>query len=223
MSVAVNFSSLSSVSTLGDSDQLLVRFDNSLSGTSGFGRINRLNFEKSLDVYTVVQSNSAQWSIDSTTDTGVRALTANWQNTYTGFSAQSANNLSVYSTVQSTSSNWSVFTGTISAATFITSVTSAFVTNYQFVLSNANKTIIDTLSTNTYYGVPNNGAVSFPIGSQLIIIQGNKTTNNYTILSAGQGVTINSFNNSLSLAGNYAAGTLIKTDTNVWYLIGNLK
>jgi hypothetical protein len=61
MSVPVNFSSLSSVNIVGSSDQLLVRFNNSLSGASGFGRTTVTNFEKSLSVYTTVQSNSASW------------------------------------------------------------------------------------------------------------------------------------------------------------------
>jgi hypothetical protein len=42
--------------------------------------------------YTTVQSNSASWAIDSTSDTGVRELTSNWESTYT--------------TVQSNSSTW---------------------------------------------------------------------------------------------------------------------
>lgn len=131
--------------------------------------------------------------------------------------------LTVYSTVQANSGSWSVFTGTVSAATFVASVTSTAAANYRFALTDASRTIIDTFSTNTYYGVPSNNTVAFPTGSQLVVIQGNKTASNYTVLSAGSGVTINSFSNSLSLAGNYAAGTLIKTDTNAWYLIGNLK
>lgn len=172
-------------------------------------------------VYSTVNSNSATtWNYQGS---DVKALTANWQNTYTNFSTQSANNTSVYSTVNTASGSWSVFTGTISAATFISSVTSTSVANYQFALSDVTKTTIDTYSTNSYYGVPSNNTVAFPTGSQLIIVQGSKTASNYTMLSAGAGVTINSFSDSLSLAGNYAAGTLIKTDTNTWYLIGNLK
>jgi hypothetical protein len=38
-------------------------------------------------------------------DAGVRALSANWQNTYTNFSTQSANNVSVYTNVQANSAN----------------------------------------------------------------------------------------------------------------------
>jgi len=61
MSVPVNFSSLSSVNIVGSSDQLLVRFNNSLSGASGFGRTTVTNFEKSLGVYTTVNTTSASW------------------------------------------------------------------------------------------------------------------------------------------------------------------
>jgi len=173
-----NFSNLQTSASASSGTQLLLRLDNSLSGSSGFSRINTLNFEKSLGVYTTMQSNSGKWS---------------------------------------------VFTGTVSAATFISTVTSTAVANYRFNLVDASRTIIDTFNNNTYYGVPNNNTVAFPTGTQLTFVQGNKTASNYTILSSGAGVTINSFNASLSLAGNYAAGTLIKTGTDTWYLIGNLK
>jgi len=259
-----NFAALQSLTSVNNSDQFLVSLNNGLSGASGFGRVATAAMEKSLSVYSTVQSNSAttwnyqgtdikaltaNWqstytgfstqsannaSVYSTVNansattwnyqgTDIKALTANWQSTYTTVSAQSANNASVYSTVNANSGKWTVFTGTVSAATFVASVTSTAAANYRFALTDASRTIIDTFSTNTYYGVPSNNTVAFPTGSQLVVIQGNKTASNYTVLSAGSGVTINSFSNSLSLAGNYAAGTLIKTDTNVWYLIGNLK
>lgn len=86
-----NFAALQSLTSVGDTDQMLVSLDNGLSGAAGFGRVTTVALEKSLDVYTTVQSNSAQWAADSTTDTGVRALTANWQSTYTTVSSQSAN------------------------------------------------------------------------------------------------------------------------------------
>ena len=71
--------------------------------------------------YTTVQANSASWATDSTTDTGVRALTSNWQGTYTTVQANSATNWnyqgtdlkalssnwqSAYNTVQSNSASW---------------------------------------------------------------------------------------------------------------------
>jgi len=60
------------------------------------------------NVYSTVQTSSGSWGGGGTIDTGVRALTGNWQDTYTQFSTQSANNLSVYSTVQANSgtSTW---------------------------------------------------------------------------------------------------------------------
>ncbi len=189
-----NFAALQSLTSVGNSDQFLVSLNNGLSGAAGFGR--------------------------ATT----AALTANWTQTLSFNASNAQLSISSGNTISLSSlSAASVFTGTVSAATFVTSVSSTAAANYRFTLSNANKTTIDTFSNNTYYGVPNNAAVAFPTGSQLVVVQGNKSASNYTVLSAGAGVTINSFNNSLSLAGNYAAGTLIKTDTNVWYLIGNLK
>jgi hypothetical protein len=53
--------------------------------------------------YTTVNTNSASWAIDSTTDTGVRALTSNWQNTFT--------------TVQDNSANWNYQGSDIKALT----------------------------------------------------------------------------------------------------------
>jgi len=62
--------------------------------------------------YSIVQTNSSQWAVDSTIDSGVRALTSNWQVTYTNFSLQSSNNISVYSTVQSNSATIWNYQGT---------------------------------------------------------------------------------------------------------------
>jgi hypothetical protein len=101
----VNFSELQTISQVNSADKLLIRLDNSLSGAAGFARIANLNFEKSLGVYSTVQTNSAiNWNYQGT---DVKALTSNWQNTFTNFSTQSANNLSVYSIVNTNSAtNW---------------------------------------------------------------------------------------------------------------------
>jgi hypothetical protein len=55
--------------------------------------------------YTTVSTYSALWNSGGS-NTSLSSLTANWQNTFTNFSIQSANNISVYSTVQSNSANW---------------------------------------------------------------------------------------------------------------------
>jgi hypothetical protein len=70
MSTPVNFSSLTSLSIISNTDQLLVRLDNSLSGTAGFGRITKSRLLSSVDL---------------------TSLSANWQSTYTTVSSQSAN------------------------------------------------------------------------------------------------------------------------------------
>ena len=57
-----NFSNLQTSISASSGAQLLLRLDNSLSGSVGFSRINTSNFEKSLIVYSTVQSNSASWS-----------------------------------------------------------------------------------------------------------------------------------------------------------------
>jgi hypothetical protein len=107
MSQGINFTSLQIASSAATSDEFLIRLDNALSGANGFAQITVTNVEKSLGVYSTVRSNSASWATDSTTDAGVRSLTANWQSIYTTFSGQSASNASVYSTVRSNSASWS--------------------------------------------------------------------------------------------------------------------
>jgi hypothetical protein len=108
MSQGINFTSLQIASSAAASDKFLIRLGNALSGANGFAQITVTNVEKSLGVYSTVRSNSASWATDSTTDAGVRALTANWQSTYTTFSGQSASNASVYSTVRSNSASWAI-------------------------------------------------------------------------------------------------------------------
>lgn len=70
-----------------------------------------LSFNESNALLTISSGNSVSLSAlsgstGSAIDVGVRALTGNWQDTYTQFSTQSANNLSVYSTVQTSSASW---------------------------------------------------------------------------------------------------------------------
>ena len=267
MATPVNFSALTSISIIGNTDQFLVRLDNSLSGSSGFGRTTKFALLSPIDVtplsgnwqntYTVVQANSASWATDSTIDGPVRALTGFWNSSYTSYNSQSATLFNTASspsqgTVRLISQNFTVldvdtglqvddsptFTnvtatgvistagvvvGTLSACNYIASVNTLNTDTYLLSLSDSSKSLIDTYSTNTDIQVPPSTQTNFTIGTQIVIIQGAKTASNYTRLSAGLGVTVNSFNSSLSTGGDYAAMTLIKTNTDTWYLIGNLK
>lgn len=299
MSSAVNFSSLSTLTAAGSADEILVRIDNSLSGASGFGKIEKKNFLSNIvnDAGTVTTFESTtvgaarikiqgvdrsaelaceisnvpggyQGGLMSLGSLGMQGnlagisfsnSNATYQygaigpDAYNGFKYMlgnpgilsganagvtlmyfsSAENVginteapnekfTVNGNISSNGNIYGTFTGTLSAATYVATVSSTTVTNYVLQLADASRTIIDTAATTTTYSVPANSVTSFAIGTQIIFIQGDKNASNYTRLSAGVGVTINSFNGSLSLAGDYAAGTLIKTDTDTWYLIGNL-
>jgi len=130
-----NFAALQSLTSVGNTDQFLVSLNNGLSGADGFGRVTTAAMNKSLGVYSTVQTNSANWtqtlsfnasnaqlsisngntislsalsaaSGGAGIDTGVRALTGNWQSTYTTVSSQSANWRSTYSTVSANSAVW---------------------------------------------------------------------------------------------------------------------
>lgn len=74
-------------------------------------------------------------------------------------------------------------------------------------------------SANTFT-VPPNSSVAFGIGTQLNIMQ---LGAGQTTIVAGSGVTLNSDGAKLKLNAQYAVATCVKTDTNVWVVVGNLK
>lgn len=73
-------------------------------------------------------------------------------------------------------------------------------------------------SANTFT-VPPNSSVAFGIGTQLNIAQ---LGAGQTTIVAGSGVTLNSAGSKLKLAAQYAVATCVKTDTNTWFVVGNL-
>lgn len=82
MSAVVNFSSLSSINSISNTDQLLVRLDNSLSGSSGFGRITRANLLGSVEAgnLTIFRQISSTTTPNASTNTyalSVNSLSAN--------------------------------------------------------------------------------------------------------------------------------------------------
>jgi len=94
-------------------------------------------------------------------------------------------------------------------------------TTYTFVLADGsaaggNPLVTASNSSPQTYTVPSNSSVAFPVGTQIDLMQ--QGTGSVTIAAAG-GVTINSQDTSLTLSGQYAGATLIKTATNVWTLI----
>ena len=91
---------------------LLVDADVSATANISQSKINGLTdlADKTNSTYNTVNSYSATtWNYQGT---DIKSLTSNWENTYTTFSTQSANNLSVYSIVQTNSSTTWNYQGT---------------------------------------------------------------------------------------------------------------
>jgi len=92
-------------------------------------------------------------------------------------------------------------------------------TSYTLVLSDAGRTIeMNSASANTIT-VPLNSSVAFPTGSRVDIIQ---TGSGQTTIQSVPGVTLNSFDSTTKLSGQWAAASLIKRAENTWVLIGNV-
>ena len=92
--------------------------------------------------------------------------------------------------------------------------------SYTTVLTDDGKLItVSNASANTLT-IPPNSSVAYGIGTQINIAQlgaGN------TSIVAGAGVTLNSDGAKLKLNAQYAVATCVKTDTNTWFVVGNLK
>jgi hypothetical protein len=93
-------------------------------------------------------------------------------------------------------------------------------TTYTAVLTDDGKLITMSNASANTFTVPPNSGVAFGIGTQLNIAQlgGGATT-----IVAGSGVTLNSDGAKLKLNAQYAVATCVKTDTNTWFVVGNLK
>ena len=93
------------------------------------------------NVYSNVQTNSASWIIDNSTDTGVRSLTSNWQNTSTKVQITSSSWDNVYTNVQTNSASWAIDS---SIDTEVRSLTSNWEDTYTNVQTNSASWAIDS-------------------------------------------------------------------------------
>lgn len=98
-------------------------------------------------------------------------------------------------------------------------------TTYTFVLADAsNKLVTASNAAAQTYSIPTNASVAYPIGTQINIIQ----------IGAGQ-VTINAVTSGTTtiastggtpaapkLRVQYSSATLIKVNTDLWYVIGDI-
>lgn len=97
-------------------------------------------------------------------------------------------------------------------------------TSYTFALSDSGKMIKASNSSAQTYSIPTNASVAFPIGTQIHLIQAGSgqitvqavTSGTTTILSTA--VT----QNTPKTRVQYASVTCIKSDTDEWYVIGDI-
>ena len=90
---------------------------------------------------------------------------------------------------------------------------------YTAVLTDDGKIITMSNASANNFTVPPNSSVAFGVGTQLNIAQ---LGAGQTTIVAGSGVTLNSAGSKLKLNAQYAVATCVKTDTNTWFVVGNL-
>jgi hypothetical protein len=90
---------------------------------------------------------------------------------------------------------------------------------YTFVLADAETIYVYSSSSAATLTIPLNSTVAFPVGTQLNVIQ--YGTGQATIACAS-GATLVSEGSKFKTKAQYAIATAIKTETNVWVLVGNL-
>jgi len=93
-------------------------------------------------------------------------------------------------------------------------------TTYTLVAGDAGKLVTSNNGSAQTLTVPPNSSVAFDIGTTITVlgIGAGKVT-----LAQGSGVTINSKDSNKALAAQHCSGTLIKTATDTWQLIGDLQ
>jgi hypothetical protein len=134
---------------------------------------------------------------------------------------------STYLTISNASSTYlplsgGTISGTLTVNGLLTNynVYNAQTSSYTLVLSDASKIIDMNVGSANTVTVPNNSSVAFPNGTEITVMQ--YGAGNTTIVAAS-GVTFRSKDFGTRIGDQYTGATLIKRDTNEWYLIGNIQ
>ena len=93
-------------------------------------------------------------------------------------------------------------------------------TTYTTVLADDGKLITCSNAASIALTIPPTSSVAYGIGTQINIAQLGAGT---VTITAGAGVTLNSAGAKLKTDAQYAVATCVKTDTNTWFVVGNLK
>jgi len=91
--------------------------------------------------------------------------------------------------------------------------------SYTLVLSDAGKLVEMNVSSANNLTVPPNSSVAFPVGTQILVVQLGTGT---TTIVAGSGVSLRSKDSNLVINGRYVAVTLVKRNTDDWWVLGDL-
>lgn len=90
-------------------------------------------------------------------------------------------------------------------------------TNYTLALTDANKGINMSSSTDRTLTVPPNSSVAFPVGTQIVIEIGGTGS---VIIAPGSGVTLEG--EPLTISGQYSTFVLIKKAVNTWLVTSSV-
>lgn len=95
--------------------------------------------------------------------------------------------------------------------------------SHPLVISDANSLVEFTSSSNLTLTIPLNSTVAFPVGSQVMVVRNGP--GEVQIVGATDGVNTVSIVSASGffLRARYSVATLIKRDTNEWYLIGDTR
>jgi hypothetical protein len=92
--------------------------------------------------------------------------------------------------------------------------------NRTLELADSNNILDLTNSTAVTITVPANATIEFPIGTQIAAIRNGAGT---VTFAPESGVTLRSVDNKRKIKGQFSSAALLKIDTNVWQLVGNLE
>ena len=92
--------------------------------------------------------------------------------------------------------------------------------SYTLVLTDRDSLLEVGNGADVNVNIPTNSSVAFPIGTQILVVQSGA---GQCIITPSVGVNVYSEGSKVKTVGQYALATLIKCDTDSWYLGGNLE
>jgi len=170
-------------------------------------------------------------STTQSTTTGVNVVIGNAAHVGVSIKAQASQtaNIQEWQNNSGTAVSWvdkdgKIFSESVNIVTSLASkfplnvATSAQTASYTLVLGDAQDVVEMNVATANTLTIPPNDTVAFPVGTSIFVVQ---TGAGQTTITAGAGVTVNSFL-GLKIIGRWAGCTLIKRATNTWVAVGGL-